>query len=112
MISLQKIYNNVYITVDIITVDIGACIGNGSVGLRPHPGTSPRLRACYESLAMMAVLKPLLNMLDDKGLRHSFTHIEMPHLACLSKMETEGLGEMVDLRLFIDSNMFTFNMTQ
>ena len=76
-----------------IHTDVGVCIGNGSVALNPHPGTSPRLRSCYEAFSILAMTVPLLTLLENKGLYESFSSVEMPHLSCLSKMETDGFGE-------------------
>ena len=35
----------------------------------------------------------LLTLLESKGLYESFSSVEMPHLSCLSKMETDGFGK-------------------
>ena len=83
------------------------CIGNGSVALNPHAGTSSRLRSCYEALSVLAMTAPLLTLLENKGLYQSFSTVEMPHLSCLAKMETDGFGEFGVYILLSDNPSFS-----
>lgn len=74
---------------------MGVCVGTGSIGLNSHEGKSPRLRSCLEAVAVRGLMDPLGTILRSHSLSHSFETIEMPHLACLAKMECTGFGKLL-----------------